>query len=118
MVDHVKQYKIPRQYMYLSDSDKEKEKDNSSNEDSQSKEDNSDPISKLEKKQFKPTGPDSRSWGDFRKSTHTEEIIIEELAQMQLQEEQRRQKTSLMQNLKKEQLAAIKTESLENLTED
>ena len=60
MVDHVQQFKIPREFMYLS-----------ANEDS---DDN-----QLATKQFKPTGPDDRSWGDFRKATPTELIIIEEL---------------------------------------
>ena len=41
MVDHVKQYKIPRQYMYLSDD--EKEKGNSDSEES-------DVAAKLDKK--------------------------------------------------------------------
>ena len=34
---------------------------------------------KLDKKLFKPTGPDNRGWGDFRKNTNTENIILEEL---------------------------------------
>jgi hypothetical protein len=41
----------------------------------------------LESKQFKPTGPDDRSWGDWRKATPTEQIIIEELQAIQQQEE-------------------------------
>ena len=69
MVDHVKQYKIPKHYLYLSDDDSsekdekksiEKESDNNSDEDK---------LDKIQKKQFKPTGPDGRSWGDFRKNT-------------------------------------------------
>ena len=71
MVDHVKQYKIPREYMYLDEQEKKagkKEKDEQSSDED-----------KLEQKMFKPTGPDGRSWGDFRECTATELVIIEEL---------------------------------------
>lgn len=79
--DHVKQYKIPREYMYLSDSDKEDKKDGDKNDgDGQSKDgDESDSNvsldseakeakarEKWEKKLYKPTGPDGQGWGDFR----------------------------------------------------
>ncbi len=68
MVDHVKQYKIPRQYMFLSESENDSKSD-----DEGAKE------KKWQKKLYKPTGPDGRGWGDFRENTKTEEIIIEEL---------------------------------------
>jgi hypothetical protein len=59
--------------MYLSDSEKGKE----SGDEEEASED------KLEKKRFKPTGPDGLSWGDFRKPTAREQIIIEELGNLQ-----------------------------------
>ena len=54
------------------------------NSDSQSKK-----SEKVSKRLFKPTGPDGKGWGDTRTVTTTEEIILEELAQLQLQEETR-----------------------------
>jgi hypothetical protein len=71
MVDHVKQYKIPKQYMYLSDSQSENHSEFSDSDSKNQK--------KLDKKLFKPTGPDNRGWGDYRKNTNTEQIILEEL---------------------------------------
>ena len=68
LCDHIKQYKIPKEYMYLSDSDKE-DKDKKKKDDEEEKE-HSDVSSessdakeakakeKWEKKLYKPTGPD------------------------------------------------------------
>ena len=91
MCDHVKQYKIPREFMYLSDSeeDKKKDKDEKNGKDKDSKdgennasenESSSDDDEmkeakakeKWEKKLYKPTGPDGQGWGDFRKVTPQE----------------------------------------------
>ncbi len=71
MCDHVKQYKIPREYMFLSDEekdDKDKSEDNSDgdshSEDSAEKE--AKARERYERKLYKPTGPDGQGWGDFR----------------------------------------------------
>ena len=71
MVDHVKQYKIPKQYMFLSESEGEAQSDDE-NLDKEKEQ-------KWAKKLYKPTGPDGRGWGAFRENSKTEEIIIEEL---------------------------------------
>lgn len=74
--DHVKQYKIPKEFMYLSDSEKEEDKDVDAKEsegdksdvesdDSEAREEKA--REKWEKKLYKPTGPDGQGWGDFRK---------------------------------------------------
>jgi transposase len=83
-VDHVKQYKIPREYMYLSDSDDEKKEDgfkeksdqeerkddaqasDSDSSDAKARKREAKALEKFEKKLYKPTGPDGRGWGDFR----------------------------------------------------
>ena len=82
MVDHVKQYKIPREFMQLSDHDdsddekkkkkegkggddeEEKKEESSSSEDDEVKE--AKAKERWEKKLYKPTGPDGQGWGDFR----------------------------------------------------
>ena len=83
MVDHVKQYKIPREFMQLSDHDdsddekkkrkeskggddeeEKKEEESSSSEDDEVKE--AKAKERWEKKLYKPTGPDGQGWGDFR----------------------------------------------------
>lgn len=86
--DHVKQYKIPKEFMYLSDSEeKEDKKDKDANNDGSKDGDDKDDENKSdvesddsavkeekarekwEKKLYKPTGPDGLGWGDFRKMT-------------------------------------------------
>ena len=54
-VDHVKEYKIPKDYV----NDENDEDDKSSSE-------SLDEIN-LESKLYKPTGPDGKGWGDYRK---------------------------------------------------
>lgn len=84
LVDHVKQYKIPKEYMFLSsDSEKsEGESDNHLSESALARKRSEKAAIKLEKKLYKPTGPDGRSWGDFRELTTEEGIILEELDKM------------------------------------
>jgi hypothetical protein len=53
-VDHVKQFKPPREYLEV-------------------KEDDPDFFDKL----YKPSGPDGKGWGDFRKLTKEEEELAE-----------------------------------------
>ena len=76
MCDHVKQYKIPREFMYISDSeeDKKKAKCNKTESENESSSDDDDvkeakAKERYEKKLYKPTGPDGQGWGDFRKVT-------------------------------------------------
>ena len=45
---------------------------------------------------YKPSGPDGRGWGAFRENSKTEEIIIEELEQMQLQDKMKKERLALM----------------------
>ena len=54
-VDHVKEYKIPKDY---GQNDDEDERD--------SRDDLSDNSENIDKKLYKPTGPDGKGWGDFR----------------------------------------------------
>ena len=85
--DHVKQYKIPKEYMYLSDEEKEEAKENKEGSDEDSSEDDEVKEAKAkerwEKKLYKPTGPDGQGWGDFRKTTDQEGIILEELLKIE-----------------------------------
>eukprot|EP00354_Favella_ehrenbergii_P009247 CAMPEP_0170471822 /NCGR_PEP_ID=MMETSP0123-20130129/13980_1 /TAXON_ID=182087 /ORGANISM="Favella ehrenbergii, Strain Fehren 1" /LENGTH=77 /DNA_ID=CAMNT_0010739731 /DNA_START=225 /DNA_END=458 /DNA_ORIENTATION=- len=76
MCDHVKQYKIPKEYMYLSDdseSGKKQKKEGGDESQSESSEDSEEKEAKAkekwERKLYKPTGPDGQGWGDFRAST-------------------------------------------------
>ena len=69
LVDHVRQYKIPREYL---EPDKKKEGEESDEEDFEKNPEyegkTEEEIMKMkwEKKLYKPTGPDGKGWGDFR----------------------------------------------------
>ena len=104
LVDHVKQYKIPKEFMFLSDSDSEKKGKNDEKGDKEIEKDESDfegssaerkreakAKEKFERKLYKPTGPDGRGWGDFRQVTNEEVIILEELEKIAAREARRRE---------------------------
>ena len=58
-VDHVKNYSIPKEYLNIDDSDlKEGES--------------------IEDRLYKPTGPDGKGWGEFRKLNETDIKKLEE----------------------------------------
>ncbi len=56
MVDHVKQYKIPREYFQVDSDESEGEDDEE----------------RWKQKVYQPTGPDGRGWGDNRKMSGKE----------------------------------------------
>ena len=114
MCDHVKQYKIPKEFMYLSDSEDAKDdKDGKKKVDQHDKrevkgaddesEDSDDSEvreakakEKWERKLYKPTGPDGQGWGDFRKMTDQEGIILEELLKIEKAEQKRKEKLIML----------------------
>lgn len=63
LVDHVRQYRIPREYLEPAKDDEEDDENNPEYEGLDEEE-----IAKLkwEKRLYKPTGPDGKGWGDFR----------------------------------------------------
>ena len=87
LVDHVKQYKIPREFYQIS----EDEQSENSSDDSETKK------KKWEQKVFKPTGPDGRGWGELRNCTMEEEVILEEIELLEKKEAKRKEKLILMQ---------------------
>ena len=69
LVDHVKQYKIPKEYMYISDHSEKSEGENDDNSSENERKREAKAQEKFNKKLYKPTGPDGRGWGDFRDVT-------------------------------------------------
>ena len=57
-VDHVDQFKIPREYFKITDDDEN--------------------LNLNEKEIYKPTGPDGKGWGEFRIFTEEDLILQEE----------------------------------------
>lgn len=132
LCDHVKQYKIPREFMYLSDSeedekkakdrkdksnvdgdpDNEESKEHAGKDGSDSEDDEEDDEEareakareRWEKKLYKPTGPDGHGWGDFRKVTPQEEIILDELLKLERHEAKRKEKLIMLDAMKAEKL--------------
>ena len=78
LVDHVKQYKIPKEYMCLSSNSESSHGEESDNSSFQRKRE-AKAKEKFESKLYKPTGPYGRGWGDFREVTKEERITLEEL---------------------------------------
>ena len=74
----------------------------SSSEDDEAKE--AKARERWEKKLYKPTGPDGQGWGDFRKMTNQEEMILDELLKIERQEAKRREKLIQLDALKAEKL--------------
>ena len=107
-VDHVKQYKIPREYMYLSESEASSEEDGDDSE--QEKKREAKAKDKWEKKLYKPTGPDGAGWGDFRRMSAPDKIILEELLKIEEKEAVRREKLTLMHEMKEVKLKAAAPE--------
>ena len=124
--DHVKQYKIPREYMYLSDDEKDKKtekndkkdeksekkpqdvSDHSSSEDSEEKE--AKAKEKWEKKLYKPTGPDGQGWGDFRLMNDQEQVILEELLKIEKADQKRREKLIMLDAMKEQKIGQQREE--------
>jgi hypothetical protein len=69
MVDHVKQYKIPREVFDESEDGSDKDK-NSGSEDSEEA---------WRKKIYKASGPDGKGWGDARQVADKDLVVLEEL---------------------------------------
>lgn len=79
LVDHVKQYKIPKEYMFISSAE---ESEGDSGESAQRKREVK-AREKFEQKLYKPTGPDGKGWGEFREVSREEGIVIDELNRME-----------------------------------
>ena len=97
LCDHVKQYKIPKEMMYLSDSKSESSDDDQLPEEEREAKKEAKAKEKWEKKLYKPTGPDGKGWGDFREQTERDKIILEELLKIEKKEQQRREKLQLVE---------------------
>ena len=84
-VDHIKKYKIPKDYLDEENDDKKRKKKRTEDDSDQSQLEQSnsededfgeDPISK---KLYKPSGPDGMSWGDFRQINPNDLELLEEM---------------------------------------
>ena len=69
LCDHVKQYKIPKEMMYLSAAESDSSSDEDLPEEEREAKKEAKAKERWEKKLYKPTGPDGQGWGDFRKET-------------------------------------------------
>lgn len=63
LVDHVRQYRIPREYLEPA---KEDDEDDDNNPEYEGLDEEEIAKKKWEKRLYKPTGPDGKGWGDFR----------------------------------------------------
>ena len=77
-VDHVEQYKIPREYLDI-DEDGE------------------------EKKIYKPTGPDGKGWGRFRELTKEDEEMFEEMKREEEEIERKKNKKFISEDIEKDE---------------
>ena len=88
-MDHVKQYKIPREF-YEEEQKKPKIEDEESIGDVEEEDDEEfaglDKYEiqqmKRQKKMYKPTGPDGKGWGDFRQINEPDLQLLEELQEI------------------------------------
>ena len=71
---------------------------------------------KWKDKVYKATGPDGRGWGDDRKMTQKEQMILEELESMHLKEKQRKDRLAVIQSMTDTKI--VKEVVEEFLTED
>ncbi len=129
LVDHVREYKIPREYMETEedkkkrrlkeeakkkkekhyDDDVEEEKSEDSAEKSQiSDSDNpeyegltEEEIAELKwkKRLYKPTGPDGKGWGDFRSLNENDLQVLAEFQKQEEKESKRRMKLESLKDL-------------------
>ncbi len=112
MVDHVKQYKIPREYMETEEDKKKRKKKKNEDDDEESSGEESDnpeyeglsmeEITELKwkKRLYKPTGPDGAGWGDFRKLNAGDLEVLAEFQRMEEKERKRQMKLEAMKELK------------------
>lgn len=108
LCDHVKQYKIPKEMMFLSDAESGSSSDAELPEEEREAKREEKAKERWEKKLYKPTGPDQQGWGDFRKVTEQESVILEELLRIEKKEEQRKEKLQLMEKMKDTKLTSEK----------
>ncbi len=134
LVDHVREYKIPREYMETEedkkkrklkeeakkkkekhyDDDVEEEKSEDSAEKSQiSDSDNpeyegltEEEIAELKwkKRLYKPTGPDGKGWGDFRSLNENDLQVLAEFQKQEEKESKRRMKLESLKDLQQKPL--------------
>ena len=77
-VDHVEQYKIPREYLDIDEDDEEK-------------------------KIYKPTGPDGKGWGRFRELTKEDEEMFEEMKREEEEIERKKNKKFISEDIEKDE---------------
>lgn len=83
LVDHVRQYRIPKEYL---EPLPEGDEDDDNNPEFADLDEEEIAKRKWEKRLYKPSGPDGKGWGDFRKLNENDLAILQEFEKIEQKE--------------------------------
>ena len=91
LVDHVEEYKLPKEFEESDSEDNDKNKNNRDNKSNYSNEES-------KKKEYKLTGPDGKGWGKDRILSEEDKLMFENIRKEEIQNENKMRKRVVDQN--------------------
>ena len=106
-MDHVRQYRIPREYLEEEGKEGKEGEDDRDNPEYEGMDEEEIAKRKWEKRLYKPSGPDGKGWGDFRGLNATDLSVLQEYEKYEQKEESRRVQMDALRELDQQRVEGV-----------